>query len=75
MFNAIAMKHITKQYRDGMIYGWTRLQKDIEFNAYNGYDFYILNPRQWCYIDRLKEYGFNVVEDEVNYNFVVRWDT
>lgn len=75
MFNAIAMKYITKQCRDGMIYGWTRLQKDIEFNAYNGHDFYILNPRQWCYIDRLKEYGFDVVEDEVNYNFVVRWDT
>lgn len=71
-FNALAIAHITKQYNAGMITGWDKLQHNICTAAYHGYDYYILNPREWCYMDKLREYGFKIIEK--NYDYIVRWD-
>ena len=73
-FNAYTMAHITKQYRNNMITNWQQLIKNIEWAAYHGYDYYILNPREWQHIDRLREYGFEVIYNEVSQQYTVRWD-
>ena len=52
---------------------WQKLIKHIEWAAYNGYNFYELNPREWQYMDRLVEYGFEVVRME-NCKYIIRWD-
>lgn len=53
-FNACAMAHITKQYRSDMLTYWQKLIKNIEWAAYHGYDYYILDPHEWQYIDKLR---------------------
>jgi len=73
-FNARAMAHITKQYRSDMLTYWQKLIKNIEWAAYHGYDYYILDPHEWQHIDRLREYGFEVVYNDVSCQYVVRWD-
>ena len=72
-FNAYTIAHITKQYHHNGITTWQKLQHHIECAAYNGYDFYELEPREWQYMDKLVEYGFeiNYTEDCRN---IVRWD-
>ena len=72
-FNALAMAHITKQYRADMLTYWQKLVKNIEWSAYHGYDYYVLDPHEWHHIDRLREYGFEVIYTEDCEN-VVRWD-
>ena len=73
-FNAQTMTHITKQYRTDMLTYWQKLIKNIEWAAYHGYDYYILNPHEWQHIDKLREYGFEVIYNEVSYQYIVRWD-
>ena len=74
MFNAFAMAHITKQYRTNMLTIWQKLTKNIEWAAYQGYDYYVLTPKEWQYIDKLSEYGFETIYNEVSQQYVVRWD-
>lgn len=73
-FNARAMAHITKQYRTNMLTTWQKLTNNIEQAAYQGYDYYILNPRESQYIDKLSEYGFEIIYNDVSHQYVVRWD-
>lgn len=73
-FNALAMAHITKQYRNNMLTTWQKLTKSIEWAAYQGYDYYVLTPKEWQYIDKLSEYGFETIYNEVSQQYVVRWD-
>ena len=63
-FNARAMAHITKQHRTDMLTYWQKLIKNIEWAAYHGYDYYILDPHEWQYIDKLREYGFEIVYND-----------
>ena len=74
MFNAFAMAHITKQYRTNMLTIWQKLTKNIEWAAYQGYDYYVLTPKEWQYIDKLSEYGFETIYNEVSQQYIVRWD-
>ena len=74
MFNAFAMAHITKQYRTNMLTIWQKLTKNIEWAAYQGYDYYVLTPKEWQYIDKLSEYGFETIYNEVSQQYVIRWD-
>ena len=71
-FNAYTIAHITKQYNNNNISKWQELQHHIECAAYQGYNFYILNPREWQYMDKLVEYGFEIAETPDDY--IVRWD-
>ena len=71
-FNAYTIAYITKQYNNNNISTWQQLQHHIECAAYKGYDFYILNPREWQYKDKLIEYGFKIAETPDDY--IVRWD-
>lgn len=71
-FNAYTIAHITKQCNNNNITTWQILQHHIECAAYEGYDFYILNPREWQYKDKLIEYGFEIAETPDDY--IVRWD-
>ena len=73
-FNAYTMAHITKQYRTNMFSTWQQLMKNIEWAAYQGYDYYILNPREWQYMDKLNEYGFETIYNDVSHQYVVRWN-
>ena len=73
-FNAQAMAYITKQYRTDMLTNWQKLIKNIEWAAYHGYDYYILNTREWQYINKLDEYGFEITYNEVLQQYAVRWD-
>lgn len=72
-FNARAMAHITKQYHSGMLTTWQKLIHHIKCAAYNGYDFYELEPREWQYMDKLAEYGFEITYTE-NCRNIVQWD-
>lgn len=74
MFNAFTMAHITKQYRTNMLTIWQKLTKNIEWAAYQGYDYYVLTPKEWQYIDKLSEYGFETIYNEVSQQYVIRWD-
>ena len=74
MFNAFAMAHITKQYRTNMLTIWQKLTKNIEWAAYQVYDYYVLTPKEWQYIDKLSECGFETIYNEVSHQYVVRWD-
>ena len=74
MFNAFAMAHITKQYRTNMLTIWQKLTKNIEWTAYQGYDYYILTPKEWQYIDKLSEYGFEIAYNGISQQYIVRWD-
>lgn len=73
-FNAYTMAHITKQNRANMLSTWQQLTKNIEWAAYQGYDYYILNPREWQYMDKLNEYGFETIYNDVSHQYVVRWN-
>ena len=73
-FNAYTMAYITKQYRASMLSTWQQLTKNIEWAAYQGYDYYILNPREWQYMDKLNEYGFETIYNDVSHQYVVRWN-
>lgn len=72
-FNAYAIAHITKQYRSDMLTYWQKLIKNIEWAAYHGYDYYVLDPHEWQHIDKLREYGFEITYTEDCEN-IVRWD-
>lgn len=74
MFNAFAMAHITKQYRTNMLTIWQKLTKNIEWAAYQDYDYYVLTPKEWQYIDKLSEYGFETIYNEISQQYIVRWD-
>ena len=73
-FNAYTMAYITKRYHHSGLSTWQKLQHHIEHAAYNGYDFYELEPREWQYRDKLREYGFEVVYNDVLHQDIVRWD-
>ena len=73
-FNAQAIAHITKQYRTDMLTYWQKLIKNIEWAAYHGYDYYILNTHEWQYINKLNEYGFEITYNEILQQYAVRWD-
>lgn len=72
-FNALAMAHITKQYRTDMLTYWQKLQKNIEWAAYHGFDYYVLDLHEWQYMDKLRDYGFEITYTE-NCENIVRWD-
>ncbi len=73
-FNAQAIAYITKRYNTNMLTIWERLIKNIEWIAYQGYDYYILSPQESQYIHKLSEYGFKVTYNEVTQQYAVTWN-
>lgn len=65
MFNANEANSLMLKARGNKLDDWEKLQSEIRWRAYNGYDcFYLTNGNYLALFTMLEDSGYNVVYDE-----------